>query len=234
MTDFVLTRHGETPWHEENRYAGRTDVPLTEHGHQQAELLARWAVHADISACVSSPLKRARATMAPAARATGLDARSDDRLVELDFGEGEGLTSGEMSRTFRDRHALFQHDPISHHLPGGEDPRTAVHRATSCLSELAGELPQGRVLVVWHSTVMRLVLCHLLGIPLSEYRRVFPFVRNSGLTEIRLVDGVCSLLEFNTPIEPSSNHVDGPPPPGAPRSHAATHTDSGADPRSQS
>ncbi|WP_460407583.1 histidine phosphatase family protein, partial [Actinophytocola sediminis] len=43
MTEIVLVRHGETPWHSDNRYAGRTDVPLTDHGRRQAEALARWA-----------------------------------------------------------------------------------------------------------------------------------------------------------------------------------------------
>ncbi|MBI0382368.1 histidine phosphatase family protein, partial [Streptomyces albiflaviniger] len=69
MTDFVLVRHGETVWHAENRYAGRTDVPLTEHGHQQAAELGAWAAGRRLDAVLSSPLSRARLTAEPAAAA---------------------------------------------------------------------------------------------------------------------------------------------------------------------
>jgi broad specificity phosphatase PhoE len=57
------------------------------------------------------------------------------------------------------------------------------------------------VLVVAHTTLLRLVLCQLLGLPLSEYRRVFLWVRNCGLTEIHLDGDLVSLLEYNVPIE---------------------------------
>jgi broad specificity phosphatase PhoE len=67
------------------------------------------------------------------------------------------------------------------------------------------------VLVVAHTTAIRLALCRLIGVPLSEYRRLFPFVRNCGLTELRLEDGQTSVLEFNTPIEPEGFRVAGPP-----------------------
>ena len=45
MTELVLVRHGETEWHADNRYAGRSDVALTPRGHEQAADLARWAAH---------------------------------------------------------------------------------------------------------------------------------------------------------------------------------------------
>ena len=51
------------------------------------------------------------------------------------------------------------------------------------------------------------------GIPLSNYRRLFPFVRNCGLTELRIRDGEVALLEFNTPIEPEGLRFTGAPVP---------------------
>lgn len=196
-------RHGETIWHAENRYTGRTDVPLTDHGHEQATLLARWAKSAGLVACWSSTLGRARATVLPAAEAVGLTAWLDPRLCEIDFGAGEGLTAAELRDAFGERYAAFQVDPFVHHLPQGEEPADAVRRATSCLDDIARQHPDGRVLVVWHSTLMRLVLCRLLGIPPSEYRRVFPFVRNVGITEVRHTSGGhWSLLQYNAPIDP--------------------------------
>jgi broad specificity phosphatase PhoE len=200
-TRLVLTRHGETVWHAENRYAGASDVALTRRGREQAEALAAWAGTAGLSALWCSPLARARDTAAAVARATGLQPRLDPRLRELDFGQGEGHTVAEMERLWPDRVAAFRANPVEGHLPGGEDPRAAADRGTACIRDIARTHPGGRVLVVAHTTLLRLVLCRLLGLPLPAYRRVFPFVRNCGLTELRLDREVVSLLQFNAAIE---------------------------------
>ncbi|KNB53202.1 histidine phosphatase family protein [Streptomyces caatingaensis] len=203
MTDFLLVRHGETTWHAENRYAGRTDVPLTEHGLRQAEDLAAWAAGQRLDAVLCSPLSRARLTARPAATALGLAPRVDERLVEVDFGRGDGLTRDEMADAFPDALAAFLADPVAHHLPGGEDPAAAADRALDCLTQTARELPDGRVLVVAHSTLVRLALCRLLEIPLSRYRQVFPVLENGALTELRLRAGRAALLRLNAPALPA-------------------------------
>ncbi|MER5825611.1 histidine phosphatase family protein, partial [Streptomyces mirabilis] len=56
-----------------------------------------------------------------------------------------------------------------------------------------------RVLVVAHNTLLRLVLCSLLSIPLGEYRRVLPRLRNAAITELRMTDGAAALLSLNVP-----------------------------------
>ncbi|MEV6833035.1 histidine phosphatase family protein [Streptomyces sp. NPDC051133] len=200
MTDFVLVRHGETVWHAENRYAGRTDVPLTELGLRQAAELGGWAAGQRLDAVLCSPLSRARRTAGPAAVALGLTPRVDERLYEVDFGRGDGLTRAEMAEAFPEALAAFLADPVAHHLPGGEHPAAAAGRAVDCLRETARGLPDGRVLVVAHSTLLRLVLCELLGIPLARYRQVFPALHNGALTELRLRDGRASLLRLNAPV----------------------------------
>ncbi|MET9451759.1 histidine phosphatase family protein [Streptomyces cinerochromogenes] len=205
MTDFVLVRHGETAWHAENRYAGRTDVPLTERGRKQAAALGGWAAGQHLDAVLCSPLSRARLTAEPAAAALGQPLRVDERLYEVDFGRGDGLTRAEMAELFPDALAAFLTDPVAHHLPGGEDPAAAARRGIACLTEIAGELPDGRVLVVAHSTLVRLMLCALLGIPLARYRSVFPALENGALTELRLREGQAALLRLNAPALPTDH-----------------------------
>ena len=90
------------------------------------------------------------------------------------------------------------------HLPDGEDPRAAVARAVACLHDIAREHPRGRVLAVAHTTLIRLVLCHLLGVPIANYRKLFPFVRNVAITEIRLAGDETSLLQYNAPLDPGA------------------------------
>ena len=202
MTNIVLVRHGETIWHAENRYAGRTDVALNDHGREQAQRLAEWAAAAELDAIWSSTLTRARETAETAALAAGRPSRVDERLVELDFGRGEGLTSADMEREFPDALEAFRAEPATHHLPGGEDPHHAVDRALACLEDIAAEHPSGRVLVVAHTTLLRLMLCRLIGVALDEYRRLFPFVRNGAITEIAFGGERPSLLQFNSPLAP--------------------------------
>jgi len=200
MTDLVLVRHGETTWHGENRYAGVSEVPLAGAGLEQAARLATWASSAGLSAIWSSPLARALATAAPCADRAGLPMHVDARLRELDFGDGEGLTSAEMGRRFPAALAAFAIDPVGGHLPGGEDPVAAVRRFVECLRDIADHQPGSRILVVTHTTVIRLALCHLLGTPLEDYRRRYPAIGNCALTELRLTGRKAALLQFNVPL----------------------------------
>jgi broad specificity phosphatase PhoE len=200
VTELLLVRHGETVWHAENRYAGSSDVPLTDEGVAQAARLGEWARTAGLTALWCSPASRAMRTAEPVSETTGLVPEVDPRLRELDFGKGEGRTVAEMAAEIPDALEAFRHDPVAAHLPGGEDPRAAVERVLACFDDIAAAEPAGRVLVVAHTTLLRLVLCHLLGIPLRDYRRVFPSLRNTGLTVVRLEDGEAALLEFNSPV----------------------------------
>lgn len=202
MTRLVLVRHGETVWHKENRYTGRSDVALTDLGRRQAAQLAEWAKHNHLDGLWASPLSRARRTAQAVAEATGLPLHIDARLRELDFGAGEGLTSAEMAQRFPEQRAAFERDPVAHHLPDGEDPRDAVARAAEALREIVAHHPDGHVLLVGHSTLKRLLLCHLLGLPLARYRGVFPVVRNCAPTTLRWNGhDPAALVEFNTPVD---------------------------------
>lgn len=199
MTNFVLVRHGETVWSSEHRYAGGTDVALSDTGREQAARLAGWVAQAGLDEVWSSSLARARETASIAIRNTTLSLRVDPRLAELDFGEAEGLTAEQMRERFPDRRSAFEHDPATYHLPGGESPQQGLGRALECLQEIAAGNGGGRVLVVIHTTLIRLLVCHLLGLPLKDYRRRLPMVSYVTLTELRIQDGEAALLTFNAP-----------------------------------
>jgi probable phosphoglycerate mutase len=201
MSNLILTRHGETVWHHGNRYAGRTDIALTEKGIAQAEALGAWAQNANLSAIWSSNLSRAQLTAAPASRLTGLPVQIEPRIVELDFGQGEGLTDAEMEAKFPAARAAFKLDPVANHLPGGEDPILAADRAVAALHDIAiAAGPSGRALVVAHNTLIRLALCRILGVPLARYRTLFPAFGNCTLTELHVRPNDIALLTFNAPL----------------------------------
>jgi probable phosphoglycerate mutase len=202
MTILLLARHGETTWHAENRYAGSTDVALTELGIAQGEQLGRWAKTQPIDAVYASDLSRAVITATPAATALGLPLTIDPALREVHFGRGEGLTSAEMRATFPEEAARFVASPGSVPLPEGESGKVAVERAWGALEKILTRHPDGTILVVMHSTLLRLILCRSFGIPLDNYRRTFPSVLNVAITTLSWNANGRALLGYNVPTAP--------------------------------
>ncbi|MET7284545.1 histidine phosphatase family protein [Streptomyces sp. NPDC005573] len=198
-TTLLLVRHGQTVWHAENRYAGVSDVALTDTGRAQAEELGRWAAARPVDAVWTSPVSRAVVTAEPACRALGLAPRRESDLRECDFGVVEGRTLAEFGAEDPRAAAAFRADPVAHPFPGAEDPAAAAGRGSAALRRIAAAHPGERVLVVAHNTLLRLTLCSLLDIPLAGYRRVLPRLANTAVTEVRLTGEETALLSLNVP-----------------------------------
>ncbi|MFJ8330656.1 histidine phosphatase family protein [Streptomyces sp. NPDC094437] len=198
-TTLLLARHGQTVWHAENRYAGVSDVALTDTGRAQAEALGRWAGAHPVDAVWTSPVSRAVVTAEPACRALGLTPHREPDLRECDFGVVEGRTLAEFAAENPEGAAAFRADPVAHPFPGAEDPAAAAARGAAALYRIAAAHPGERVLVVAHNTLFRLILCTLLSIPVRDYRRVFPSLRNAAVTELRFTAGSVGLIALNVP-----------------------------------
>ncbi|MEU2685526.1 histidine phosphatase family protein [Streptomyces hygroscopicus] len=207
----LLVRHGETVWHTENRYAGTSDIALTERGHRQARALAQWAGRRGADAVACSPLSRARRTAEPAAEALGLVPEVIEDLRELYFGWGEGRTIAEMEAEDPAAVRAFRHDPVTGAFPGSEPPGQAAARAVAALRGLAAAHEGGTVLVVAHNSLLRIALCALLGIPLGRYRAVLPRLDNAAVTEIETDGEVTALRSLNVPTQIASGATEGLP-----------------------
>ncbi|NIH78186.1 histidine phosphatase family protein [Amycolatopsis viridis] len=196
-TRLLLVRHGETEWHAENRYAGTSEVGLTDRGRRQAEQLAAYLAASGerISALYRSPQARAQVTAEPSARALGLEPVVLDDLREVHFGIAEGRVLSELDPQVV---AAFRADPVAGAFPGAEPTADAARRGAAALRAIAAR-ENGPVLVVAHNTLIRLTLCELLGIPVHTYRQVFPRVENAALTEIGIDGDATSLRRFNLP-----------------------------------
>jgi probable phosphoglycerate mutase len=199
-TELLLVRHGRTAWHSPNRYTGRSDIDLDDVGRAQARTLGEWSASADLSALYCSPMVRTRATAAPVADATGLQPITRDELRETDFGIAEGKTLEEVAEEDPAAARAFLDDPIGGHWPGGDDPAVRATEAAAALATVAGEHTGERVMVVAHSTLLRLLLCQLLRIPLAHYR--FALARpEPAAVSVLLWDGgpAPTLTAFNVP-----------------------------------
>ena len=212
----VLTRHAETVWHADNRYAGaRSDIDLTAAGRAQADRLARWAAGRQLAAVVASPVRRAVETARPSAAAGGYRLEVSQDLREVDFGAAEGRTLAEVSADDPEVARRFAADPVGHPFPGAEPPEDAAQRADRALRQVAARHPGAEVLVVAHNTLLRLALCSLLGIPLRHYREVLPRLDNVALTRLRVpvgAHGRCALLSLNDTLPPDASGPASTPP----------------------
>jgi broad specificity phosphatase PhoE len=166
----LLARHGETAWNAEGRYQGQEDIPLSPVGEAQARALGERLQHVHIDRAVASPLKRALRT---AELALGDDrlARltTDAGLMEIAHGTWEGLLAAEIRERDPDRLHAWRHAPHEVLMPEGESLQHVFDRAWPALARAATGLgEQDTLLVVAHDAVNRVLLCHVLGIPLSK------------------------------------------------------------------
>lgn len=143
---FWFLRHGETDWNAQGLSQGHTDIPLNKVGVAQAERAARTLRDLDlgIATIVASPLTRARVTAEHAARALGLPVQLDDGLMEVQFGEQEGLPMGD----WYDGWIAGTYTPA-----GGESFAGLVARAVAAVNRATAR--PAPVLVVAHGALFR-------------------------------------------------------------------------------
>ncbi len=193
----LLARHGQTEWHHDNRYVSRTDIGLNETGCREALMLANRAEEEGPDLVLCSPLVRALETARPSAEACGMEAKADERLRELDFGEWEGRTLAEIREEDPESASLFEEDPARHGFPGGEPLHKGAERVLGIFVDLHRSHAGRTVLVVAHNTLLRLGLCRMLGIPLRDYRRRLPRLVNTAVSEVRFREEGGALYSLN-------------------------------------
>jgi uncharacterized phosphatase len=196
MAFFYFIRHGETEWNAAGRLCGRTDVPLSDAGRRQAQLLALRLKPIPFEALYSSPLRRALETATILGRAIGREAVADPRLVELSYGAWEGRTYEESRRANPDVYRAWERDPGSVAPPEGESGEQLIVRVKPFLADVVQRHPSGNVAVVCHRTVSRLLACHIMGVPLREYRKRIP-MDNAALNIFETREGKWHVVALN-------------------------------------
>lgn len=180
MLNVYLLRHGETQYNADgNRYCGRTDICLTEKGLTQAKLVHDQIKEIRFDGIYSSPLERARHTAEIASGSAAV--QTDQRLIEVDFGQWEGKTKEEFISENAALWDSWMRDPSSSKAGGtGETATEVVQRVDDFYTELLEKHPSGNILVVGHNGINRLYLAHKLGMPLKNYRQIVQ--ENSSIT----------------------------------------------------
>jgi probable phosphoglycerate mutase len=160
----LLIRHGETEWSVSKQHTSHTDLPLTSGGEADAvalrPILAGLLAAAPAALLLSSPLQRAART----ADLAGLSVEYDKDLIELDYGEYEGLTSTEIRRA-SPGWAVWTGP-----TPGGELLSDAAARVDRVIDRARAATARGPVVLVAHGHILRILTARWLGLDPTDGR----------------------------------------------------------------
>lgn len=170
QTRIFLIRHGATILTAEDRFAGATNVPLSDEGRQQVGRLALRLAGVPIAAVYASPLDRTMETARILAEPHALEIQARDGLREISHGHWEQLTRHEVEEKFPLEAAAWEEDPFTFAPEGGESGLAVTARALPALMEIVRKHEGGQVIVASHKATIRLLLSSLLGFDPRRYR----------------------------------------------------------------
>lgn len=191
----TFVRHGATAAAGTPRLIGKTDLPLSELGVRQAAALADRLADREFTALWTSPLVRCRVTAAAIGDRIGHMAVLDQRLAEMDLGDLEGSSFGELPKgpgTFRER---WQKRPGTTRFPRGENLNEVAERTWSVLHDLYAQHPEGHVLIVSHMFAISAALTRIFEWKPALFRTFAVDV--ASLTTVSLQHGGFRLLQLN-------------------------------------
>ncbi|MBQ4312553.1 MAG: histidine phosphatase family protein [Oscillospiraceae bacterium] len=177
-----IMRHSKTDWNSRHKLQGRTDIPLNDEGREIAKKAAEEYADIHFDVCYCSPLSRARETAQIILNGRDIPVFTDERLVEMSFGEYEGKEN-----SFDDPdcpiNVLFWHPEEYKIPPGGAESLEDLFRRTgSFIDEIIRPLEkQGKdVLIVGHGAMNSSIICQMKDMPVKEFW-------SGGLEKCRLI-----------------------------------------------
>lgn len=172
MGTYRLIRHGETEWNRREIFRGQIDVGLNENGIRQAEWLGEHLGQLKMDAVYSSPLRRAVDTARAVARHHGLEVQIVDGLIDIDYGEWQGLAREEVERIYPDLYKDWLENPHQVRMPGGETLDEVRRRAHAVFLDTVSRHKGEDVAIVSHRVVNKVLICALLGLDSSHFWQI--------------------------------------------------------------
>lgn len=206
-TRLYLIRHGATVLTAEDRFAGSSDVELSDEGRRQARRLAARLADDRIQAIYASPLRRTMETAAIIGRPFDLAPVPCDGLREIDHGRWEQLRRADVEAQYAEEYAAWEEDPFLFAPAGGESGLSVMARALPVIREIVVRHDGGNAVVVSHKATIRLIISSLLGFDARGYR-----------DRLDQSPACLNVLDFRDPVRARlmlfndvSHYVDQPP-----------------------
>ncbi|MBE9050648.1 histidine phosphatase family protein [Nostocales cyanobacterium LEGE 11386] len=169
----LLVRHGETEWNRQTRFQGQIDVPLNDHGRQQAQKAGEFLQEVAIDFAVSSSMLRPQETAELILRHhPSVNLELQDGLREISHGLWEGKLEKEIEQEFPGELQRWRTEPAAVQMPEGENLQQVWERSVAAWQEivqaaLTNQLKTG--LVVAHDATNKTLLCHVLGLSTENF-----------------------------------------------------------------
>ena len=186
MTTILLVRHGEVAGNTGDKMAfvGWGDLELTENGQAQSRAVAEYLSTQSIAAVYSSDLQRAHITATRIAEKHNLDVCVDRDLREVNYGAWEGLGESELLESWKEQWLARQSDPWNVSTPEGESYAQMWQRFFPKWEKLIQAHDGQTAVLVGHNGLIRMLVCHLLGAPFENFKRVH--VSNCSVSKIEV------------------------------------------------
>ncbi len=201
-TTVLLVRHGQTNSNVTGLYMGWSDEDLDEVGYTQAHRLSLRLASLPIASVYTSPLRRAYATAATLAEPHKLEPGVLDDLLEIRFGDWQGLHMDEIKGRWPELWRQWRIDPSKLTLPNGETLKEVTKRAVRAFERVVEANWGKQVVIVTHDVIVKVLVTHVLGASNSIYRRFD--IGNASLSVIRVVNGNSKLATVN-----DTSHLEG-------------------------
>lgn len=173
-----LARHGETVWNHRDVVCGRTDIPLTEKGLQQAQELADQAEHAGIDVILASPLIRAQQTAQAVSDRIGVPITTEPLLIEQNFGRFEE------GYRFDPEYLDYKKNFYRRFPDGGESLAMVAQRAYNLIEKIKVEYAGKTVLLVGHGAFSRVFRTWFWDTPNDDFNKWY--LKNCQMVEFEL------------------------------------------------
>jgi alpha-ribazole phosphatase len=166
-----LLRHGDSRPDTVRRFIGRRDSPLNETGRAQAEFWRRELSRIPFSRICCSGMKRSVETARIIGRRIKAPLTILPGLAEIDLGSWDGMPVSEIRRLFPQEYDRRGADLAGYRPPGGESFCDLSARVVTVFEGVV-QHSAGNLLIVGHAGVNRVILCHLLGVPVTNLFRL--------------------------------------------------------------
>jgi alpha-ribazole phosphatase len=187
MATLYLLRHGAIEGNSEKRFVGQIDVPLSEKGRQQAKLWHQRLKEDEFSMIWCSNLQRTRETAAIVCPGERHNMRFMTDLREINMGSWDGVPMAQIRKECNELWRARGEDISGFRPPGGESFTDLQQRIVPVVENIVGQAEE-KVLLITHAGVIRVLLCHVLQMPLAN------------LFRINLSYGVLTIIEYKNDL----------------------------------
>jgi broad specificity phosphatase PhoE len=205
MTALFVVRHPQTTWNVEQRYQGRQESPLSEHGLDQSRQVAQVFAGEPVQAVYSSPLQRALHLAAQISQLSGAPLVVDERFTEIALGPWEGLYRHEIELRYPELYRQWYTQPEQVRFPGGESLADVHNRSRAGLETIFSGCPHGNVVLVSHSAVIQSLVAGAMRIPPRHVHSVR--VSNGSITILCGRQPPGSVLSLNSTMHLFSSPI---------------------------